>query len=249
MSQQMKNIPTINNLKTYPVHTILSRPTNQNCDRSSTTGQELTQNESQLKSTSGQKFTSSTPQPSAQFGPRMPNLRTGSPMLPKLAPIDDDEDFDLDFPTLSLGSNDISETNSRKSEDSPLDFTFSHGSALVDTNSQKKSTTSSKTTQEALDALKSGGFVIDNAKLTELQSRLTTTQRMVNPTEADCQALLNLAKTDPKRVMAERIIDQSRMHRRFAVAKKMLAMIEQNTTESQSRYGAPRFDMPVRRVK
>lgn len=269
----MNKTQTINNLKTYPVHTILSRPTTNTTQESSKTGQELTQNLSQTIFTSGPEVT----QTRTQMGPKMPTLRAGSPMQPKLAPVDDDEDFDFDFPTLSLDSNDSSEKTSKSNEsespNSQLDFTFSQGSGLIEESSERRvlepsfieecakiqtafpktnatnSPCSTKGNSQKTEDLKRNGLVVENSRLSEMQSRLTTTQRMVNPTEAECQALLNLAKTDPKRIMAERIIDQSRMQRRFAIAKKMLAMIDGNGTESCSRYGNQNFESIAKRVK
>jgi hypothetical protein len=253
----MNKTQTINNLKTYPVHTILSRPTTQNREESSKTGQELTQNLSQTIFTSGPEVT----QTRSQMGPKMPTLKAGSPMQPKLAPVDDDEDFDFDFPTLSLDSNESSDNNSRSNESesqiSRLDFTFSQGSDLIEENSERRVLEPSfieecakiQTAFPKETALNSPCSTQSNSRSSELKSRLTTTQRMVNPTEAECRALLNLAKTDPKRIMAERIIDQSRMQRRFAIAKKMLAMINDNKTETCTKFGNPHMESLSKRVK
>jgi hypothetical protein len=248
MAQTQKNIQPINNLKTYTVHTILSRPCMPYFEEAPEFVQESARIDGSRKTNSvSEKFSTNSPvqQGIKTFGPRMPSLVAGCSMKPKLAPIDDDEEFDFsEFSnsTTSYGitSPKIELFSKANSQESTLDFTFSAGSTLLeetpldgkanrgsfqDELNKTGSPYSVNATRDAIQQL-IGSFQLDNEKLQEIKARLNRTNKNTN--QVDCSQLLKLPTSDPKRQMAESILDRSRMSRRFEIAKKMLAMVGEN---------------------
>jgi hypothetical protein len=248
MTTTQKNIQPINNLKTYTVHTILSRPCMPQSEESLEFAQESARIDGSRKTNPvSEKFSTNSiaQQSSLTSGPRMPSLVAGCSMKPKLAPIDDDDELDFsDFPnpTTSCGIASPKKELSPKanSQESPLYFTFSAGTSLLketllngtansgsfkDERNKTGSPHSVNATRDAIKQLK-GSFHLDNGRLQEIKARLNRTDKITN--QVDCSQLLKLPKSDPKRQMAESILDRSRMSRRFEIAKKMLAMVGEN---------------------
>lgn len=240
MTQTQKTIQPINNLKSYTVHTILSRSCMPQSEEALEYAQESAKIERRKKTNSvPEKFHTNSPvqQGKEGFGPRMPSLVGGCSMKPKLAPIDDDEEFDFsDIPTSTsscgLESPKSELSTKANSQESPLDFTFSAGNALLEENSLDgtanflpDSPTPMNATRAAINSLK-GSFQLDTNKLESIKARLNRTDK--NTIQEDCSQLLKLPTSDPKRKMAESILDRSRMSRRFEIAKKMLAMVGEN---------------------
>jgi hypothetical protein len=240
MTQTQRTIQPINNLKSYTVHTILSRPCMPCSEQALEFAEESAKIETRRKTNSiPAKYPTNSPvqEGKERFGLRMPSLVGGCPMKPKLAPIDDDDEFDFsDIPnstyTLGVGSPKIELSTEANSQESPLDFTFSHGNALIEdtsldgtANFLPDSASPINATRAAIESLK-GTFQLDTNKLESIKARLNRTDN--NTVQEDLSQLLKLPESDPKRQMAESILDRSRMSRRFEIAKKMLAMVGEN---------------------
>jgi hypothetical protein len=143
MTTTQKNIQPINNLKTYTVHTILSRPYMPHSEEALEFAQESARiDRSRKTNLASEKFSTNSPaqRGTVKFGPRMPSLVGSCSMKPKLAPIDDDDELDFsDFPnpitSCGIASPKKELSTKANSQESPLDFTFSAGASLLEESS------------------------------------------------------------------------------------------------------------------